>query len=66
MLCERFTTSKIEEFADLRQVSSFGFRGEALASISYCSQLTVVSRVGNSEVGYKAVFIDGMMKDTNP
>jgi hypothetical protein len=37
---------------DLKSLSSFGFRGEALASISYVSYLTVTSKQRSMDLGY--------------
>ena len=44
LLCARYATSKIREFEDLRNLASYGFRGEALASISCMGTVQVLSR----------------------
>lgn len=53
LLFERYATSKIHGEQDLYNLSSYGFRGEALASIAEVSKTTVISKTEYSEIGSK-------------
>ncbi|NP_001393813.1 mismatch repair endonuclease PMS2 isoform u [Homo sapiens] len=49
-------TSKIQEFADLTQVETFGFRGEALSSLCALSDVTISTCHASAKVGTRLMF----------
>ena len=58
LICQRYCTSKISDYHDIESVSTFGFRGEVLASVCAISNLTITSNndANSSPLGNTWVF----------
>ncbi len=63
---ERFATSKISKTDDLWSLRTFGFRGEALASISAVSRLNLTSRPPGAEKAFQLLSEFGKMTTVDP
>ncbi len=59
----RYATSKLSSITDLTYISSFGFRGEALASISSVSNLVLESKTDKSDLGCRIKCDFGKISD---
>ncbi|TAK59194.1 MAG: DNA mismatch repair endonuclease MutL [Bacteroidetes bacterium] len=58
---ERHATSKIKSAEDLEEIHTFGFRGEALATIAAVSQVEMKTRQSTVEVGTRARIEGGLL-----
>lgn len=62
MAFKRHATSKLRGIDDLQEISSLGFRGEALASIAAVSQVELITKTASSLLGICYCIEDGEEK----
>jgi DNA mismatch repair protein MutL len=63
MSFKRYTTSKMRKIEDLDNLSTLGFRGEALASICAVSRVELVTKQKGAVAGTKLVIEAGGLRD---
>ena len=63
---QRHATSKLSEVANLENISTLGFRGEALPSIAAVSEVSLITRTEGSDSGWEIALKWGRLQRQGP
>lgn len=63
---KRHATSKIRTIEDLSNITTLGFRGEALSSIAAVSSMEIITRPGHSQEATRIVVESGVILEVSP
>jgi DNA mismatch repair protein MutL len=66
MAFERHATSKIADIRDLDSIKTFGFRGEALASIAAVAEVELKTRLTNEDLGVRLLISASKVLSSEP
>jgi DNA mismatch repair protein MutL len=66
MSLERHATSKLTKESDLMNISTLGFRGEAMPSIASVSKMSITSAVNDTDGGHKLLVQGGKIISIEP
>lgn len=66
MCFERHATSKIRKIDDLFSIHTFGFRGEAMASIAAVARVELKTRQGKDDIGTQVIVEDTKVLEHEP